>query len=297
MIKALRLGSRAAEIIDTQSGFFKVHSIFHHAINFLCKEDYLITILEDYQGCNSQVITVNSSNLINLISFLKNVKDIINIKDIIDFSKAKIIYFSLPEYLDLLDYDSIKKNVLACNEHIKIYGNLSDFSSSILGRETIYSKFIKDGLQTLESSYLNNDKNSMAAAIDSFVGLGSGLTPSGDDFICGLFSVLFYYQSFTSLEDGLIRDVGLRVIEYARSRTTIVAYNMLRSCLTGELPEHVHNFMNSILTREDENIFELFDRVLQIGSTSGSDMAAGMLYCFNLIEKGRGMIPLVGGTK
>lgn len=295
MIKALRLGNMAAKIIDMQSGLLKVHSIFSHAINFICEDDYLITILEDWHGCSSQVITINPSNLTNLISSLKITKDIINVRNIIDFEKAETIYFNLPEQINYMHYDSIKKNVMRCSRHIKITGNLSGFSSSILGRETIYSKYIKDGIQSLESAYLNNDKNRMAAAIDSFVGLGPGLTPSGDDFICGLFSVLFYCSGFMGIQVNEIRDMGLKIVEHAKDKTTIVGYNMLRSYLNGELPEHMHDFMNNILTREDESLVKLFDKILQIGSTSGSDMAAGILYAFYLIEKGWGMKSLAGG--
>lgn len=287
MIDALSMGSRAAGIIDSQSGVVKVYSIYRHAVNFICSDDYLITLLDDCRGRGSQIINISSQNLAYLISSLKNTKDSFNIKSFINFYKAQIVNFTPFEQSDRIQYNFLKKNVSLCREYAVKHGALSVFSYPIDGKGTIYSKYIRTGLYMLEDAYLNKDRDKMVYAFDNFTGLGPGLTPSGDDFICGFFAVLFYFSTFTGLDIGEVKDMGAGVVKRAKDKTTLVGYNMLRSCLRGEMFEYVHDLMNSMLKRSNNNLLDKLNRVLQTGSTSGFDMVYGMLHAFKMIDMER----------
>lgn len=288
IIEAQKIGSKAAKIVCTQPGVLKIHSIFQHAVNFVNKEDYLVTVLESSSGCSSQAITVNPSDLTDLISNLIITKEYIDITSLIDFEKAEIIYFKLPEAIDNSHYDSIAVKIKLFAECLIENGNLSGFTASIVGGRTIYEKYIKECLHILKYAYINHNKSQMAAGLRRFVGLGQGLTPSGDDFICGFISALYYCPDLTGLDKTWIREMGLKVLEDAKNNTTLISYNMLRCCMNGELSEHMQDLLKSLLTCNDENLESDINKIIQIGSTSGSDTACGILFAFNLIDKAWG---------
>jgi hypothetical protein len=121
------------------------------------------------------------------------------------------------------------------------------------------------------------------------------LTPSGDDFICGFISALYYCPHLTGLDNRWTREMGLKVLEGAKDKTTLISYNMLRSYLGGELSEHIQDLLKSLLTCNDKNLISDINKIIQIGSTSGCDTALGMLFAFHLMDKTGGLGLFKGG--
>lgn len=296
-IKAVKIGDRAAERVFKHPEGLRVHSLFKHAVNFISEDDFLITVLEEKGGAISQAILINSRDLCRLLSFNITPGEIININSLIDFSDVEIIHTQIPEQTGELSINSITYKLKICEECLVKFGKLSGFAASLLGKDNIYKKHVLKGLNYLKRAYFSKNKNEMASALCEFIGLGQGLTPSGDDFICGFITVFFYCPSITGLDNNWTRDMGLKVTEYAAKNTTLVSYNMLRACLNGEVSVHMQNLMKCILTVEDENLLPSIEIILQLGSTSGSDMISGVLYALHLIEKTEGLMPSSGGIK
>lgn len=103
-----------------------------------------------------------------------------------------------------------------------------------------------------------------------FVGLGIGLTPSGDDFLLGLFSVFHYYHTS---EWRLVLEYKDDLLQYIKERTTSVSYHMLKQMIYGQTNEA----LKTVIEKGPDMTLKDLETFLHIGSTSGTDMLVGVL--------------------
>lgn len=121
----------------------------------------------------------------------------------------------------------------------------------------------------------------LARAVDvaeRIVGLGPGLTPSGDDMISGLLVAL--HATGAALDGGeealwLAGWLGAAVTADAETRTTTLAATLLdcaaRGCASAEMAAVLHAVAGQ------EPLEPAVSRLLAMGHTSGADLAWGLL--------------------
>jgi len=117
------------------------------------------------------------------------------------------------------------------------------------------------------------------------IGLGPGLTPSGDDFLGGFLfaarSLKVAYPAGFFWEERAITEL----IEWARPRTHSIGYALFRDLALGHGPEPLHNLIGSLLNGAAlDQVLADTTRLLRIGHSSGWDMLAGVLTGMLLIE-------------
>lgn len=147
---------------------------------------------------------------------------------------------------------------------------------SALGRELDALLAHRRGL--LCAALAAGDRDAACRHGQAMLGLGHGLTPSGDDFLAGLMVVLH-------LPGGpgvALRDVGLQMVHGAERRTNAVSVAMLRSAAEGRVRECVIALLRELVAGDPHGLDGALARVLAIGSTSGSDMAAGIVAAFGV---------------
>ena len=125
---------------------------------------------------------------------------------------------------------------------------------------------------------LGQDITQVARKGRELVGLGPGLTPSGDDFLGGLFftthSLQRAYPGDFYWEQGVIRDL----IDWAETQTNSISHAHLSDLAQGHGPEPLHDLVASLLTGQDLGcMMAAATRLLGIGHTSGWDILAGLL--------------------
>ncbi|MBQ7010407.1 MAG: DUF2877 domain-containing protein [Clostridia bacterium] len=108
------------------------------------------------------------------------------------------------------------------------------------------------------------------------VGLGGGLTPSGDDLLCGILYALYYCEGTRSKAAELAA-----AVEKAKKNTNIISRRYLESAARGEYFGLVAEFATALLSGDTE---PALDALLTVGSSSGGDIAAGMLLAYNLVK-------------
>ena len=147
-----------------------------------------------------------------------------------------------------------------------------------------------DPILGMASACLGQDLAQAVQVGQELVGLGPGLTPSGDDFLGGfLFAArslkLAYPADFFWEEQAITK-----LIEWARPQTHSIGYAILRDLTLGHGPEPLHDLTASLLngTALDQVMADV-TRLLRIGHSSGWDMLAGLLTAMLLVlgkEKG-----------
>jgi hypothetical protein len=110
------------------------------------------------------------------------------------------------------------------------------------------------------------------------IGLGEGLTPSGDDFIGGiLFALATLSGAYYELPIFKPHDME-SFLAYARHSTNIISYSLLADHMNGHGSEKLHQFFNAFLTGESlDRIEYISSGLIAMGHSTGWDILAGVL--------------------
>lgn len=155
--------------------------------------------------------------------------------------------------------------------------------------ESRTSLALASGSVLTATGYLwNTDRafNDTLYAARSLIGLGPGLTPSGDDFVGGL---LFAARSMESVFPGLslLRQADvIALLALAREQTNGISYALLTDYAQGRGPEALHDLARLLITEQDESsTMAAMKDLVRIGHTSGWDILAG--FCTGILMVNR----------
>lgn len=130
------------------------------------------------------------------------------------------------------------------------------------------------------STFLDaNDHPKAAASLVRIVGLGTGLTPCGDDFLCGVLALL---QS-TSLKESSFTPLLSRLIQKNLANTNDISGAFLQSAIRGQYSEPVIRLL-SCRDKGMEEIVRAAEEFLSIGHSSGVDTLCGMLWVLDFLN-------------
>ena len=110
----------------------------------------------------------------------------------------------------------------------------------------------------------------------SWSGLGPGLTPSGDDVLAGLLVALRHLGTAAGAERAVwLADWLAAAVTFdARTRTTPISATLLHCAARGEASAEVLAVLRGIAGRQ--SLEPALHRLLQLGHTSGADLACGL---------------------
>lgn len=132
------------------------------------------------------------------------------------------------------------------------------------------AQLIRDRTATLRTCLLDDaDGPALTAAVVALIGLGEGLTPSGDDIVTGL--------AFLSAQQGMRLGSRLgamrRAVAEAGHRTTLLSAVTMAAAVDGRGRQRLHDLAAAIVEGRPESAVPA---VLAIGHASGSDLLNGM---------------------
>ncbi len=123
---------------------------------------------------------------------------------------------------------------------------------------------------------LRRDMLGVVAVGRELVGLGPGLTPSGDDFLGGLLFVVYHLQAAYPGQFGSEPSIVDDLLGWADGRTHRISLTILRDHAAGLGAEPLHRLIGAILRDEaSAQVSSAIADLLRIGSASGADMLAG----------------------
>jgi hypothetical protein len=128
------------------------------------------------------------------------------------------------------------------------------------------SRVIRDALR-------RDDVDGVLAHGRALLGLGPGLTPSGDDFLVGLFAVLNLANSPCH---GLRRACD-GILAGAHERTNAISIAALREAARGRVRDSIQALLLELAGGRRPRLPDALARVLAIGATSGRDIVAGIV--------------------
>ena len=266
----------------------QVHSVFSGAINFNDGQGHLFALVSAQSDNAPYSLRVETPARWSWRSLPIRTGDTVRIEQglmciggslMITLTGAAVWSPTLPVLPK--DKGTIKTNSLVLRRAVWDFGKTggmlpahSDRCGELCsGAQPVFSEIMETRVRSLKNTLLSGEYDRAVEAGLMLVGLGVGLTPAGDDFLSGLM-VVFH------LEGGLfcqeLREFGLRLTERAVGRTTDLSFSILRGASKGKAREAVINLLYALGQTEPLRITAAAKKVLQIGSTSGTDLALGM---------------------
>jgi Protein of unknown function (DUF2877) len=115
-----------------------------------------------------------------------------------------------------------------------------------------------------------------ASAAARLIGLGPGLTPSGDDFVMGFLSGLWASAPADPAVMAFIDGLARAVSQFAMITTDISAA-FLRDAALGQASQPILSLIEAICAGQSADVRRAAQAALAVGSTSGADGVAGLL--------------------
>jgi hypothetical protein len=157
---------------------------------------------------------------------------------------------------------------------------------------------IAAGLHALHAALQAGDPAAASAALVGLLGLGPGLTPSGDDVVCGVLAGLGWAKNTPTINEygainraatshraresaltkPTVAGLAQMVNEAAPTRTNRISAALLRHAATGLLYAPALDLGAALLAGDPAAVSDPARRLLAIGHTSGGDLAVGILF-------------------
>ncbi len=137
--------------------------------------------------------------------------------------------------------------------------------------------------QEIQTNIKNNLKSSLSSRnevaafepLSNLLGCGEGLTPSGDDFICGFLLAAHAWKEI--LFPGFaLQEAIQKIIEVAFGKTTTLSANLIACAASGSADERIIRCVKW-LNSDGRSAAQIIKELLSYGSSSGLDTLAGML--------------------
>lgn len=269
-IKALKMGDRVEHILYNADFKLKVHSVFEHAVNFIDLNDWIITMLPESYCVSPQGIILQHGEFSKLKSIELDKMKILNLGKFINLEDAETVPRKMADNSMPIDMSKVEINKEYLGKLLQESGN----KSGLLGQTNIYGKYAEPILKEFDSLFIGRRYKEAGQKLFELVGLGPGLTPSGDDFIIGVMASFKFYR----MNEEIFKEITEPIIHKAKSRTNIISYNMLRQGASGGFLEWIEDMALSVLYKNTEDIEKAFINMMKIGSSSGSDISAGILF-------------------
>lgn len=301
-MEALRITNRLKRYFDTHIGTkIYVHSVFRGAFNLVDADGELIGVISCRKDLSPMSMVVNK--------FYFDVDKIIQghlihiSEDSIKFINSSLtISIKNPEIVELLvhrkgfiDWRFVSDKLDVMRDMIVETGSMDGIAELIkcvrfqevitcvrdrhdVGNE--YGEFIQERLVEMLNGILNQDLEKVEKLLPRIIGFGPGLTPSTDDFLTGILIAQQYLEN----ENMLSKISDWR--KYFEGKTTKISENMITNASEGYVHENYKFLIEALYRADDDDIRDQVERVIQTGSSSGSDFIFGV-YCMAHIQNMR----------
>ena len=139
-----------------------------------------------------------------------------------------------------------------------------------------FARRIAEGMLHFEEALVVGEYATAAGALSSLIGLGPGLTPSGDDLVSGIVAALAWQAQLSAVEAEGIEEMR-GAIQQAAERTNRISARLLHHACEGVLYAPAMELGAALLSGDAGGVPGPAQRLFGIGHTSGLDLATGLL--------------------
>jgi len=281
MLRAISADSRLLRGLRGPARRARVHSVFARVINVDLGECRLLTLAHrDSDDAPDSVVT--DLDAWCLPGIAPGVEARVSAGEIDLGSAARVVLEHarpwrgrLPELAH--DLGMLNMNLPLAFEHLERHGRGLVVGCAACGSAGGFEAIVVTRFRTLVDDLLRaiarDDAHEAVAHANRLLGLGTGLTPSGDDVLLGLLAALNTDRNTRRR----FRALRAHVAQHAGERTHLVSAAALRHAANGRVRASVAGLCGALMHEAPGGALRALNRVLSIGSGSGSEIAFGVL--------------------
>ena len=290
--------SVASDLIDTLTAKTVdgiVHSVFDHACNIQLDRNRLVTLISPkLPNCPSAIkLDIAEDQKLCFIGFKAGMKSVINKDEIkmpevclsIKLTGAKV-WDSSPLFIrSKISEEMLNGNIEKIRDLTLKFGEIEGVASILDGDKTAnhYKDFIINSVKRLAKGISDFDYKEITEASKRLIGLGPGLTPAADDFLLGILASLYYVGYYFGNHLENLKKIAGFIIYDLPGRTTFISEIMLKNGMKARFSEPIRDLMLAVI--HNTSVQDKCVNLLSIGGTSGSDCAAGIVFCGELMAR------------
>ncbi|MEW6593173.1 MAG: DUF2877 domain-containing protein [Candidatus Hadarchaeota archaeon] len=277
-------------------GTAEVHSVFDRTFNILVRDELVGVVRGDISPSPIDLVTdISPSETMGALGVKSGMKAQVAAGWVV---VGGVLSISLKEAKLWQPPTSIEKplGVKAVEQNLEIarktaiskagmegFGHLLKHLDEISQGKSIAAEFndvtrtVLPHILDLVKSAREADVSKVKKSVKGIVGLGPGLTPSGDDFLSGFASALWWASRSFGKGTVIVDEINATIFQESK-KTNLLSRQLLEHAVHGEVNERVGKLLMAILSGEQSEISPLVEQVVKIGETSGADMMVGLLF-------------------
>jgi hypothetical protein len=290
-----RIGAVAFDLLSTGSGGTVLAS-FSRAVYLLCEHDQLVWIAPETSPMHRRCLQVSSPLLrmgVGTGFHIREGRLVTENGQSLDFGRSPVWE---PPVLPLGELVLLSRLVgLVQRAYRRLIAGQAPYGWGVLipailqtvsgqavpkvaDNGVVLSRNVWPAVKAILEACLPHDFGLILPHATRLVGLGTGLTPSGDDFLGGLFfaSTLLrsVYPEIPDLQTWNYADFILG----CKSQTNLISFTLLKDLSEGHALEPMHLFANSLLEGQPVDQSQSFAGALAgVGHSTGWDVLTGFL--------------------
>lgn len=257
-----------SDLVLSQGGEWRLHSRFSQAINLVDPDGKLLTLHRFGKGCSPAGWLFRSDDFDLLNQWLTpastlRVEGDFLVSEGLQIGARRKLNLSIPHY-DTLTIPNLR----FCSAPTGLLGSLNEACENM---EHPLLRQLHDGL-TRWSAGEEPDWRMI-------IGLGPGLTPSGDDMLIGAMAVVYSHAHF---RNALKKDTFLPPDSQLVALTTSVSCTYLENAREGRFSTPLLRLLRRLATHRDSR--SAVESLLAHGHTSGADTIIGLVTALRWLE-------------
>lgn len=138
-------------------------------------------------------------------------------------------------------------------------------------------------IRGMADAWRAGDRSGILACAEDLLGLGEGLTPSGDDFVGAMLFATVNLDAVDGPTSAFSPSTVRRFLTRARQRTNLISYALLHDHAVGHASEALHRLLGALLRGDSVAVISrLATDVIRIGHSTGWDLLAGLWMALSL---------------
>ena len=253
--------------IHNVSGFFGFHSVFENSLNLILLDSdeqdqpfpLLLTLTHGDADHQEYLITLTKE------AFFQS-KELIDDSAVFTLASGSLssteLTIRLPEHA-LWQSSQLMKQVFSATQ-IQLIESILQARISEIQQPMWHEAYHK-----IINQFLSYQQNKDIKSLEQMLGLGIGLTPSGDDFLLGLFAAL--QANEISGTNALMQ----QIVKKSLKATTTISQHYLHTAAKGFFSGSLIAFNRLDQQANEADVTRCLHDILRKGSTSGLDTALG----------------------
>jgi len=278
-LQATSIGSLAAEIIRSPEFEGTITNTFTNSFYVRTVKDKIIFFTSNPIRSPITVNLSSSSNKLHPLERVNNKDGRIEGRDVLIHVKDAPIY--RPQQINppqLNDLPQLTHILLIASFILEIV----DTTNSVIDRNTLTHErivdFVKSAILPLQVEAAHDEFRNRTPAL---IGLGSGFTPSGDDFLGG------FLATYNTFANSLKRPQILLSFASLEAQTNWISAKLLDCMQLRILDEELAGLLSSATDVDGNRFIFSIESLASRGHTSGIDLATGVVVALSIIVDAR----------